>query len=190
MRAKEWAAPLGKVLQTSGVILSTMGKLGLPGANIIGGALSIGATLLNPKPLKEDMQMELSEIQTDISEVKTDMKRILKEVEHSNTAMVEEMSKMKSLISQTFHIVVDTRYKVSLPQISREGWETEQKFTSSKHKSYLERLDQKSEENRLPQKWPFWVDLHLQENFLAILGDYGFRQRNICFSKSSLLPRF
>ena len=40
------------------------------------------------------------------------MKRIFNEVGESSRKMTEEMSKMRDLINQTFHIVVDTRFKV------------------------------------------------------------------------------
>ena len=57
------------------------------------------------------------------------------------------------------------------------------------HMSHLERSDKKSEENRLPQKWPFWGDLHLQENLLDIFGH--FLGHCWLFSqKKTNLPRF
>ena len=145
VRAKPWATPLGKALETSGEILSFVGDF-VPGAGIIGGALSFGATLLNPDPPKEDLEKQLSELKEEIKqstsqavvaalekaqhdlefkiahplgeirkefgEVRTDMQRILKKVELSSASMAGEMTKMKDLISQTFHIVVDTRFKV------------------------------------------------------------------------------
>ena len=146
VRAKPWATPLGKALETSGKILSFVDCF-VPGASIIGGALSFGATLLNPEPAKEDLEKQLSELKEEIKqsnseavvaalekaqhdlefriahplgeikkefgEVRTDMQRILKKVELSSASLSEEMTKMKDLISQTFHIVVDTRFKVS-----------------------------------------------------------------------------
>ena len=120
----------------------------VPGANIIGGALSFGATLLNPEPSLEDLRKELREIKEDIrqntkaatvralekemhdleikisqppeeikkdfDEVKVHMKRILKEIELSNDKMSEQMLRMKDLISRTFQIVLDIRYKVCI----------------------------------------------------------------------------
>jgi hypothetical protein len=63
VRAKPWAEPLGKALQVSGKIVGSCGNF-VPGAGIIGGALSFGATLLNPEPSLQDLQKDLKEIQT------------------------------------------------------------------------------------------------------------------------------
>ena len=147
VRSKPWAEPLGKALQVSGKIVGTVEGF-VPGVNIIGGALSFGATLLNPEPTIEDLQKELRDIKEDISrstsqaavralenekrdlenkiahppeeikkefgEVKIAIKSILKEVEHSNDGMTEEMTGMKDLIGRTFKMVQDIRYKVRL----------------------------------------------------------------------------
>ena len=93
VRAKPWAEPLGKALRVSGKIAGAVEGL-LPGANIIGGALSFGATLLNPEPSLEDLQREL------------------REVRNSDAQLSNEMSKMKDIISQTYHLVADNRFKV------------------------------------------------------------------------------
>jgi gas vesicle protein len=66
VRAKEWAKPLGKALKVSGKIVKSMDFL--PGAGIIGGALSIGATLLNPEPTIKDLQKDLKEIQRTLAD--------------------------------------------------------------------------------------------------------------------------
>ena len=147
MRAKPWAKPLGKALEVSGKIVGAVEGF-VPGANIIGGALSFGATLLNPEPSPQDLQKQLreikdtiegtsntpmilalekakqeledkiahpvGEIKVEFEEVRVNMKRILKEVGAFDRKMTEEVSKIRDLISQTFHIVVDTRFKVSL----------------------------------------------------------------------------
>ena len=55
-------------------------------------------------------------------------------------------------------------------------------------KSHLERSEKKSEENRLPQKWPFeavFTPKNLVLPFLAILVIFC-----AIFSKLPLLPRF
>ena len=61
VRAKPWAEPLGKALQASSKIVGAVDGF-VPGANVIGGALSFGATLLNPEPSVEDLQKQLREI--------------------------------------------------------------------------------------------------------------------------------
>ena len=145
VRSEPWAEPLGKALEVSGKIVGAVESF-VPGANIIGGALSFGATLLNPEPSIQDLQKELQDIKEEIrrsasqaavralekeqrdlenkianppeeitkefGEVKIAMKRMLKEVEHLNDGMSDQTTRMKDLISRTFQIVADIRYKV------------------------------------------------------------------------------
>ena len=147
VRAKAWAQPLGKALEVSGKIVGAVDGF-VPGANIIGGALSFGATLLNPEPSPKDLQKELweikealegsknstmtlalekakqeledkiahpvGEIKVEFKEVRANMRRLVVEVGDSNKNMIEETSKLRDLIGKTFHIVVDTRFKVGL----------------------------------------------------------------------------
>ena len=61
VRAKPWASPLGKALEVSSKVVGAVEGF-VPGANIIGGALAFGATLLNPEPSMEDLQKELRDI--------------------------------------------------------------------------------------------------------------------------------
>ena len=60
-QGKTWAEPLGKGLAVGAKIADGLGSF-VPGANIVGGALAFGASLLNPEPTIEDLQEELQEI--------------------------------------------------------------------------------------------------------------------------------
>ena len=147
VRAKPWAEPLGKALEVSRKIVGAVDGF-VPGAKYVGGALSFGATLLNPQPTPQELQKELrdikatiegttnetivhllekhqqeleeklanpvGEIKVEFEEVRADMKRIFYEVGESSKQMSKEVSKMSDLLSQTFHVVVDNRFKVSL----------------------------------------------------------------------------
>ena len=62
VRQKPWAEPLGKVLGVTGKIVEGVGDF-IPGGHLIGGALSFGASLLNPEPTLEDLQNKLEEMQ-------------------------------------------------------------------------------------------------------------------------------
>ena len=144
VRSKPWAEPLGKALEVSSKIVRRFEGF-VPGADIIGGALSFGATLLNPEPSVEDLHKQLKEIKSIIEgssisttilekaqqdleekianpvgeirvefhEVRADMKNLLKNVDHSNKMMTEEVSKLRDQVGQTFVIVLDSRFKVS-----------------------------------------------------------------------------
>ena len=59
---KSWAEPLGKALAVSSTIVDGLGHF-VPGVGVIGGALSFGATLLNPQPSLKDLQKQLIDIQ-------------------------------------------------------------------------------------------------------------------------------
>ena len=145
VRSKTWAEPLGKALGVSGKIVGVVEGL-VPGANIIGGALSFGATLLNPAPTIEDLQKELrdikelikqstsqaavralereqrdleskiahppEEIRREFGTIKVDTKQILKAIEKSSGLIVGDIAKMRDIVSRTYHIVADLKYKV------------------------------------------------------------------------------
>ena len=61
VRAKSWAQPAGQALEVSATIVEGLGSL-VPGASMIGGALSFGASLLNPPLTLEDLQNDLADI--------------------------------------------------------------------------------------------------------------------------------
>ena len=65
VRTKPWATPLGKALKVSGDIVEAVDGF-VPGAKYLGGALSFGATLLNPEPTPEDLQDQLRDIKATI----------------------------------------------------------------------------------------------------------------------------
>ena len=102
VRAQEWAEPLGQALAVSAAIAEAFEAF--PGAKIISGALSFGATLLNPESSGEDQTGKVEQIK--------------QEVKSSNKEVPEEMSRVKELLTQTFHIVVDSRFKVNMSCIN------------------------------------------------------------------------
>ena len=147
VRSKSWATPLGKALEVSSKVVGAVDGF-LPGANIIGGALAFGATLLNPEPSMEDLQKELrdikallegtnsraaqqalekvqleleekiahpiGEVKVEFQDLRGDMKKVLVEIRESNKNNSELISGIRDVISKTFLVVVDTRFKVSM----------------------------------------------------------------------------
>ena len=65
VQEKPWAEPLGEALEVSAKVVEGLGSF-VPGANMIGGALSFGATLLNPQPSLKDLQQQLIEIKKEL----------------------------------------------------------------------------------------------------------------------------
>ena len=146
IQEKSWAEPLGKGLGVGAKIVDCMGSF-VPGAGILGGAMALGASLLNPEPSMEDLQKDLQdikeqlsddslsralvralqketreleerienpvgELKTSFDEVKTEMRKIFKSIEEDNLALSEDISQLKDVISQTFLLVADIKYKV------------------------------------------------------------------------------
>ena len=120
IRSKPWAEPLGKALGVSAKIVGGASSF-IPGANILGGALAFGSTLLNPEPTNRDLQKNLqalslklnkSEIKTDFGEINDELMEMFERVGNSNAEMTSDINQLKDRISQTFRLVTETRYKV------------------------------------------------------------------------------
>ena len=94
VRERPWAIQLGKALETSSKVVGAVEDF-VTGAKLIGGALSFGATLLNPENSMEDLQKEFIQIQ-----------------QESNRKNCEELSGLKDVMNKTFLVAVDTRFKV------------------------------------------------------------------------------
>ena len=61
VRKKPWAEPLGMTMNVTGKIVNACSNF-IPGAGIIAGALSCGASLLNPEPSLQELQKQLNEV--------------------------------------------------------------------------------------------------------------------------------
>ena len=55
IQGQTWAEPLGKACSVTGTIVKSMGNF-VPGLGIVGGALSLGGTLLNPMASMNDLK--------------------------------------------------------------------------------------------------------------------------------------
>ena len=146
LRDKPWASKLGTVLSETGKLVAAAGNF-IPGLGLVGGALSLGATLLDPPPSRQDIdelkksletlaednsvvratitrtieEMEerinsqQSEVRTDLGKVQSDIMKVLENVKTLNAEMSSEMEEIKSITVQTFHLVVNLKYKVQHP---------------------------------------------------------------------------
>ena len=141
VQEKPWAEPLGEALEVSAKIVEGLGNF-VPGANMIGGALSFGATLLNPQPTLKDLQQQLSEIKKDLEsptlgavavrllekekkdileaiekenkEVMDAMQTMFDKVSTSNTELTKDMADIKDRVNQILLHVVEARFKVRI----------------------------------------------------------------------------
>ena len=89
VRAKRWASPLGKALEVSSKVVGAVEGF-VPGANIIGGALAFGATLLNPEPSMADLQKELRDIKATLEA--TNSRAIIQALEKAQLELEERIA--------------------------------------------------------------------------------------------------
>ena len=123
VRGQTWSEPLGKACSVTGGIAKGLGNF-VPGFGILGGALSLGSKLLNPKASQNDLKRAKEEhernssgtgsgeVREDMEEVKAEVKVLIKEVQQFSQSVGQEIKDMKDVVNRTFDIVVDTRYKV------------------------------------------------------------------------------
>ena len=108
VRSQPWAQPLSSALETTGKLLGLFEDF-VPGGKLIGGALSFGATLLNPAASRFDVKTGLAEVEAGIriefKGIHTEMERVFTEVESSNKRVAEAIMKTKDMI-------VDLNFKV------------------------------------------------------------------------------
>ena len=139
VQAKPWAGPLGKALDVTGNIVSTFGEV-VPGLGLVGGALSFGATLLNPDTSEEDARvfreelrkqadqnsavsqlildklhdLEAKEVRADdMNSVHNEMMLVLKNIQQEMPKFSEGIRDIKDVVDITLDMVTDLRYRVS-----------------------------------------------------------------------------
>ena len=109
IRKHPMAGSLGKALHVSSQIVKELGDF-IPGAGILGGALTIGAVLLRPRPSSvSPEQQAIMSSRVDVDE----MKEILRDVADQNEEMSDALISLKNEVGPTFNMVTDLRYKVS-----------------------------------------------------------------------------
>ena len=95
VRKKPWAEPLGKAMSITGKIVSECGNF-IPGAGIIGGALSFGSSMLNPEPTMEELKKQLDEVNEGMKSISTENAMIRGLMEKS---MRQEIQKLEDKIA-------------------------------------------------------------------------------------------
>ena len=75
-------------------------------------AVLMRALLREQAEIKQKISHPEPEVKSDFEEVKSDMKEMFKKVGETTDKMSGLMTAMKDQISQTFHLVADSRYRV------------------------------------------------------------------------------
>lgn len=120
-QGKSWAEPAAAALSATGSIVNGLGTF-VPGFGILGGALKLGSSILNPdvklKDLKrteeavtEGQQLICENIGKVKKEVETRFENLALEMETLNS----EVIKMKNLLDEIYSTINDIHYKVSIP---------------------------------------------------------------------------
>ena len=71
VQKKPWAEPLGQAMSITGKVVSGCGNF-IPGAGIIGGALSFGSSLLNPQPTMQELKKQLDDVNEALKTISMD----------------------------------------------------------------------------------------------------------------------
>ena len=123
VRGQTWSEPLGRACTVTAGIASGLGTF-VPGFGIVGGALSLGASLLNPSATMNDVKRGKgeneannsgtgsSEVKKDMEEVHAEVNELIKDIQRFSQSVDQEIKDIKDVVNRTFDIVVDTRYKV------------------------------------------------------------------------------
>ena len=114
LRDKKWSKKLGKTLGVTSKIVTLIGRvvpgaipvIGIPigaGFCILGGLLSMGATLLNPKPNLKDLQKDLNEMKQELNSIT--------ETDEERRAILEEEKReeIKEIKKQIATSILETR---------------------------------------------------------------------------------
>ena len=104
VQEKPWAEPLGQVLGVTGQIVETCGNF-IPGAGLIGGALSFGASLLNPEPTLEDLKKQMTQMENSLKDISADNKFMRDYVQNGMRKLQERIDNPPDEIRSDFEKV-------------------------------------------------------------------------------------
>ena len=120
MRGKEWAKPLSSTLRVGSTIVKNLEGF-VPGASILEGALSFGASLLNPETTLDDLKKDLIEIKeviNDNASTKAALNQLVLREKEKAVSFAEAEAKLKEDLNQTYNLLVDQRFRVSQQKVS------------------------------------------------------------------------
>ena len=88
----------------------------MPGASILEGALSFGASILNPETTLEDLQkglIEIKEVINDDAGTKATLNKLVAKEKERAASLAKTEAKMKENLTQIYDLLVDSRFRVS-----------------------------------------------------------------------------
>ena len=107
IQKKEWAEPTGTALKAAASVVSLIPP---PVGNVLKGALSLGATVLNPDPSLADLRRAKEEI-------KDEMKTLVHEVARDMTKMGLELSSLRGDMEVVLKLISDKEFYEGIENI-------------------------------------------------------------------------
>ena len=96
IREKDWSETTAAVFKVTGSIVD--GLSFIPGASIIGGALKLGSSVLNPDPSLADLRRSENEIKKEIKESFLSVTDDMENVSHEIKLVREEIAQVMEVI--------------------------------------------------------------------------------------------
>ena len=109
VKSKSWTERIGIALKFTATIVDGLSTF-IPGASIIGGALTLGSTLLNPEE-------EENEIQEDLDQIRQEIQIVFKEVTSEICKIDYCIKEIENIVKQTLKHQIYMRFKDPLEEI-------------------------------------------------------------------------
>ena len=115
VRSQEWAEPAGKAMGATASIFSAFTFV--PGMGIIGGALKIGSSILNPTATVHDLNRLEKEMVYDFRAIKEEIKQSAQIMSKDMMKIQSDLSDVKDMTSKTYNLVLNSSYKEGIDRI-------------------------------------------------------------------------
>ena len=115
VRSQEWAEPVGKAMGATAAIFSAFSFV--PGMGIIGGALKLGSSILNPTVTLHDMNRLEQELVGDFEAIKEEIKQSAKIMSEDMMKIESSLLQVKDTVRKTYDMVLDSSYKEGIDRV-------------------------------------------------------------------------
>ena len=115
VRSQEWAEPVGKAMGATAAIFSAFSFV--PGMGIIGGALKLGSSILNPTVTLHDMNRLEKELVGDFGTIKVELKQSAKVMSEDMMKIKSDLLHVKDTVSKTYDMILDSSYKEGIDRV-------------------------------------------------------------------------
>ena len=149
IRSKPWAAPVGTAMSTTASIAECFNWL--PGVGIIGGALKIGSSLLNPAPSLSDLSKQIKDIEKHMNGSSGYVREVLHkqiseiqyEMDNPQPELVQDYDMIRNEIQSSAVIICKDMTKIDsdLTEVKNVVRQTYNLVIDSRYKDGIEKVD-------------------------------------------------